>query len=645
MRRVVTFFLLFLALECWSQVNLGDLVDENVTYLELQGFLKPEFSWDMQGKAQAFLNEGINRIEEGMPHLALPEFDEAAKLEPQSWIIHYYRGICLKLLDAPVAAEAALKSANTFNPGNFFIMMEVGKSVELQKKFDEAEKFYERAAEISPKNALPQFMLASVFVKNNKLARAKRKYADCVQLDSTFLHGEVRLAIIETIEKPDSKKALRRLEYVLQKDPNNRTALIFHAALVHEQNIQASLRDIDKLVQLDPTNTNLRFMRGIVSTKNGDYEQGFSDLRKVIDAQHVDDYRAKGQQSAIDKRLDIQYAGYYVVSQVYGLPDADGARIKKAYCLLFTGDFEEALKSIDAVAGARTNPLCLYMLGVVNEHKGNHQQAFISYDSALRYDRDIFEAHKKRGIYYTELNLFPRAVFDFTEMLRINPASVSAYRFRGLALYHMGNAKLALEDFNKYLSIDSASYDVHGYRGVIYHDLKQPLLSTLDLLQSNQRGSVAHPDALLQELTKLAASDPAKAIWYTDQFLSHDYQHAYRLKTSLLMDAERWSDVETVADSVWLRIQKENNAEYYSGLFISPSDRAFIITAKGICLARKDKRNEALTTFNLAIKTYDRCGSAYFERGKLHLAMGNDKAAQKDFKAASKLGVQEATRY
>jgi tetratricopeptide (TPR) repeat protein len=442
---------------CWlttlhAQVDLGQLVNENVAFLELRGYLKPDFKWDMSGETQAALNEGINLMDEGTPRPALAEFEKAIELERDKWIIHYYKGVCLKQLATDQAAEYSLRQANRLSPGNFFILMELGKSLELRNKFDDAERFYERASEIDPKSALPHYMLASSYAKNNKLIRAKRKLAFCAEVDSTFLHGEVRLAIIESVESRDVRKATGRLEHVLQKDSSNRLALIFHAALVYDNNKMGSLRDLDRLVQLDPTNMNVRFLRGVLFTETGNYDRGFSDLRKVVDAFQLDDFRAKGSQTNEDKRIDIQYAGFYVVSSVYGLPDEDGARIKKAYCLLFVERFDEALRSIDEVSGARTNPLCLYLQGVINEHKRNHKQAFIKYDSALKFDPDIYEAHKKRGIYCTELKNWRLALFDFNEMFRINPASVSGFRFRGTVLYHMGDHKGALNDFNRYLA-------------------------------------------------------------------------------------------------------------------------------------------------------------------------------------------------
>lgn len=281
---------------------------------------------------------------------------------------------------------------------------------------------------------------------------------------------------------------------------------------------------------------------------------------------------------------------------------------------------------------------------MLNEHKGNHPEAFTNYDSALKYDRDIYDAHKKRGIYYTELKQWLKAIQDFNEMRRINPASVSVYRFRGAAMFYHGAVKNALEDFNKYLSIDSSSYDVHGYRGVVYLQLGEVLLSTLDFLQSNQRYGIPHRDTVFIAIKKLCANDTAKAVWYLDKFIEHQYDPAYRMKVTILMNQGRWAEVKTLVNSLWKRIERENGADP-NRWFLSSADRAYLAAAGGICLAKNGRHQAAMNMFNTAISTDSNCGIAYLERGRLYRKLGDDKSAQRDLKAAARRGVQESSTF
>jgi len=72
---------------------------------------------------------------------------------------------------------------------------------------------------------------------------------------------------------------------------------------------------------------------------------------------------------------------------------------------------------------------------------------------------------KKRGIYRSNVQQWPDAEEDFTEMIRINPQSKFGYKLRSVARYYQKNYPNALKDVNKVLMIDSTDCEARQTRG------------------------------------------------------------------------------------------------------------------------------------------------------------------------------------
>lgn len=634
MRCPLILLLVLIHFSSYSQegVNFSDIAEESSEALDDFGYSKPEFKWNMEGRVQAALNDGINYLDEGSPNLALPQLEEAIKLSPHLWVSHYYKGICLKQLGQYPAAEAEFLRVNELNDKVIFNYVELAKTYDLMRDFPKGERWFERAAKLDDNNVIPVYLLANHCAKTGMIDRAKRLYKQSLAKNPKMLDAEVKLAIIDAVQAHKPKSALRYLDDVLAKDSLHKQALIFRGILKIED-INASLNDWDKLVTLSPGNVSFRFVRGMLLTEAGNYERAFSDLRKVIDAAQINSNKFRGQQSKLDKRIDIEYAGFYVVSNVYGFPDDDALRLKKAYCLLFPEKYAEALKSINEVKGSATSPLCLFMKGLVNEHKGSHHDAYKAYDSALRYDNDIIDAHKKRGIYLMEMKEWKYAETDFTHMLRINPEAYVAYRFRGLARIASAQYIGALNDYTKYLKYDSTNKEVRAERAMVYKRMGDHLPSTLDLLMTQNFQAIESFDVIQGEINKLLAkNDTTKALWWLEQFIKQDprFINAHKSKLALLAAQKKWEQVESCAVAV---LQNPTNV-----LTLSPSDKSALLTAKGLAMTNLGDAAGAIKELNAAV-TFDKKNSdAYVARAEAQLRLSNKKSAAEDLARAAKLG-------
>jgi len=357
----------------------------------------------------------------------------------------------------------------------------------------------------------------------------------------------------------------------------------------------------------------------------------------------------KGMQTAEDKRIDIEYAGFYVVSNVYGFPDEDASRLRKAYCLLFLGKFDEALKSVKEVKDSDKSALCLFLRGLAKEHKGEHKEALHAYDSALRLDNDIIDAHKKRGVYMMEIKEWDLAAHDFSHMLRINPEAYVAHRFRALSRYYASKFAAALYDYNKFLAKDSSNFDVLAERAMTYRQMNLVLPSTVDFLKSRKYNAVDNFDVISKELDKLLEkNDTAKVHWWLDQFIKYDrvYFEAHKFKLHLLMKQNRWDDVGRHADFALLR--RDDSTKIFradineASVTYVPVAHSFLLTVKGISLLHQDDHVQAIRELNAAIDLDKNNTTAYVSRARAQLKLSNKEGAVRDLKKAASLGDKEA---
>ena len=78
------------------------------------------------------------------------------------------------------------------------------------------------------------------------------------------------------------------------------------------------------------------------------------------------------------------------------------------------------------------------------------------------------EAYLHRGIAHEELGDIASALKDFTDGLKLNPASRMLYHRRGLAYDQEGKRDLAIADFSQAIRLDPKDVDALIYRGLSY---------------------------------------------------------------------------------------------------------------------------------------------------------------------------------
>jgi tetratricopeptide (TPR) repeat protein len=83
------------------------------------------------------------------------------------------------------------------------------------------------------------------------------------------------------------------------------------------------------------------------------------------------------------------------------------------------------------------------------------------------------DAFKKRGVTYTKLKQFEKAVQDFDQAIKLNPKHTNAFNNRGVAYTGLKQFEKAVQDFDQAIKLNPKHANAFNNRGVAYADLKQ----------------------------------------------------------------------------------------------------------------------------------------------------------------------------
>ena len=633
------YFLAFLLLRVGdSNAQMEFFVEAIKGYANASARLLPHeeigLTWKMDGKMQVFLNEGINSLLENNPSLAKTNFSQIVQQDSSIWEAYYLRSVCHKQLGAYADAEKDIHHVIKSNHAVYEGYIELGKINLLGKDVKIAEKNFDKAIRTDPERPAAYYFKGNIQLEANQPRDAARHFRDCLKYDSLFLDARIKLAIIDIFEQNNLEAGVPQLNRVLMIDSLNKPALLFHSIATFTVNKEKSLADLNSLVRVNPTNLMALYLRGYQLSACGNYARAFPDFHKVIEATSASENSFVGHQTWLDKKIDVQNAGAYVVTRVYGLPDRDALKIKKAYCLLVMGAYDQSIYAINETSIAKKEPLCLFLKGVASEHSGDHGRAMNYYEQALRLDNDILDAHKKRGIYEQELKEWKKSIADFTEVLRINPEAFVVYKMRGVSYFYENMLGNAIEDFSRYLQRDSLNKEIIAYRAVAYNADGQILNAALDFANSDHTDMLNYKQisGLIDEM--LQRGDSLNTLIYLNKFTKclPQFTEGFVLRIRLLVARNDWA---TIADVIDTAIRN-------SRAYINRKDHSYLLTIKGMALSKEQNYGAAVQKLDEAI-TYDKSNSlAFLERGKALLASGKTSKAIIDLKKAASTGYKEA---
>jgi tetratricopeptide (TPR) repeat protein len=90
---------------------------------------------------------------------------------------------------------------------------------------------------------------------------------------------------------------------------------------------------------------------------------------------------------------------------------------------------------------------------------------------AISNKQNTVEAYNNRGLAYHELKQYDKAIKDYSQSIKLDPAHVAAYNNRGNSHYERNEYRLALADFNQSLKRKPDYAKAHLNRGLVYYQM------------------------------------------------------------------------------------------------------------------------------------------------------------------------------
>jgi tetratricopeptide (TPR) repeat protein len=632
--KVVVALILASALPVQAQTNMfADALDNFATSRFWQ-YEEIAITWNMKGILQADINEGLNALVEGNASVAEYNFSNALKIDSTLWQVYYYRGVTRKLLRKFPAAVQDFKNAVRLHSDFYEGYVELGKIYHIAGNDKESERAIRKAIQINKSKPVAYYVRGDIDLSQEEPKNASKNYEECLAVDSMFHDARIKLALLDISDKKKVSVAVERLNKVLEYDSLQKNALLFRAILIATHYKRQSIKDLSNLIKVSPNNLMAYFFRGLVFTDLQDYDRAFSDFRKVINAASATNQTYSGQRTWLDKMADMQNAGRYTVSRIYGLREDDAAKIRKAYCYILIGAYDWSIHVLNTTSQPNFEPLCIYLRAVSYEHKGVHQSAYEEYALALQYDKDIADAYKKRGIYLQKRLQWERSLKDLNEALRLSPDVFVIYKFRGTSNLNLKRFKEALSDYSTYLAYDSTNKEVLGLRGMAYLQNKERLRAYMDFARSDKSHMFNFNDVSHLIDSVLITGDTTLALKalrpMTEKYA--EFTEGFARKFKVQLKRGDWSDIER--DISYAIVKRRMDAP--------KSDHAYLLTVQAMNLVRQKRENDALTAFFEAISLDKTSDLAYLERGKLYLEMGKSSKAESDLRQASSLGNKQA---
>jgi arylsulfatase A-like enzyme/Tfp pilus assembly protein PilF len=294
--------------------------------------------------------------------------------------------------------------------------------------------------------------------------------------------------------------AERRLEAVLEKDPENLAGLIDLAAVLQAQGrLEDALRAAERALSLDPRYPRSHLLMAEIEARRGRLEQSLKlvDLALGLDprlreaqvqkttvlvqagrrADAAAVIRAALAQAPEDPRLNAVYAS--VVEMAEGDLEAADARLRAALARdpflvmgwRLLGDARERADRAAAAEEAYREGLkrepddgdLHARLGLLLARRGGDPSAEVHLREALRL-RDVFrsDVHVALGAYLAEQGRVQEALEEYERVLAVQPGNRGARNNRAIAFYRTGRAEAAVAEWRKLAAEFPGDADVHN---------------------------------------------------------------------------------------------------------------------------------------------------------------------------------------
>ncbi len=460
----------------------------------------------------------------------------------------------------------------------------------------------------------------------------------------------------------DLGAALADLETLLKANPRNGRALYVRAQLYLARDrvagLDASLRDYDECIRLEPDNPSGYSRRYRVHCQRQEFDKAEADLAKVekldpdlylyeqgmylaIVKKDLEKAREFFEQLQKKPSAKCQTLGHVGLGSTFSdepereMQEVSAAiRLRPGYFfyewrakLFFTkGDFAKALEDLEQCLrrSPRGSKEMLYRKGECLISLERDAEAILPLTTALELDADFAQAYKARAIAYLQLENFALSAKDASESLRLKPQHPNILGGRGYCYFALGDYARAVADFSRSLELDpTLSAMFKPYRGESYLYLREFDKAVADFDDALALDPKDTRSLFNRGVVRYFSRHLVPAIADLDEVIRRLPQEALCRNMRGLCHYESGKHREAVAD-------------FSEGMKLNPKD-AEHLGRRGksyVCLKEYAK---AVADLDEAIRMTPNDYLLHLHRCEAHRALGNNAESERDLKTARRL--------
>lgn len=387
------------------------------------------------------------------------------------------------------------------------------------------------------------------------------------------------------------------------------------------------------------------------------YEQAIS-----LDPDYAAAYNGKGGVLYWLKRYEEALAAYE--QAIHLNPNLASAYRGSGKALSALKRYEEALAAIEQAIHLDPNDSDTYNFkGSTLTDLGRYEEALNAFDQAIRLDSEDTLAYNFKGLALAKLHRYEEAVASYEQVISLEPDNASAYDFKGDALYDLKRYEEALTAYEQAVRLTPDDASVHNGKGKA-------------LLSLNQH------DEALAAFEQAIRLNPGYALAYYNKgrvleiLAQQAYAKAQRLgysggsPTTLYRDKQQKTKEQLLSvgsELLALKHYEDALAVYEQIIHLDPND-ALAYNNKGIALfeleryeqakqalsvdpnyytskdpeaSTRKRYEEALASFEQAIRLVPNNGVFYNNKGRVLELLGKSNEAQQAHKQARQLGYRD----
>ncbi len=428
--------------------------------------------------------------------LAEQEFRKALQLDPANSDGNYNLGLVLLATGKP--AQAILHFQRV-HPSNIATRVNLVRAYLQAGRAAEALK---TATELSAQNKNDvqlHFTLGVLLAseKQYKPAQLELERANALEPETFEILYNLGQSYLRGAEYDKAQLTLNRA-LKLKPDSPDTLYLMAQVYLQQKQAVDA-LASLVRARKLAPENPDILFLLARVSMTQNYFEDAIPLLESgsKIAPERADFHAALGESYYMSGRAEKAIDEFKVLIQL-DPSAASYATIGLAYRLL--GRFDEARKYFEAgLKQDSHNAVCLFNMGYIEEHQGNHARAEELLGQALRYKPDLAEALIELANLRMENKKYEEAAELLRKYVKLSKDPAAGYYRLAIVERSLHQAEAAQRDMNVFQTLSKNSTPgPHPYQNLLdYVDARSNLSerdrAEMDLKQLTEELN-KHPD-------------------------------------------------------------------------------------------------------------------------------------------------------